>query len=356
MDAKIRSMVNKVSSKRSTYPSSRVARGSGRHYFPAQALALELALLDAHRRFLVVRRMQFERGEKYSQPVFAQISPSLWGKGSSRHVARERRLFVAIWWTRPVMLSQRTAYFRDDGGVAESRAAAGVEVKGGGGEDGLKVLHLHPLSMISNGVHESVSLLKTAIGQEDDEDGQKTAVGLEKAISKAAAGDLHKGPIYFRSIYLELKSQRGARLGESYATTPHPTRCAWETAHRRRQSQRAQVYVWSSFDIPPGLPNFLPRENIALLYAGKRLLSVDTPTTLQAPDILELNTISPRFIPENTKPERTEPPENTRYWTWSAEAPTLGPRKQHPNAELGYGRGLPLHACASLWITSLYQS
>ncbi|KAJ7869471.1 hypothetical protein B0H14DRAFT_2571834 [Mycena olivaceomarginata] len=27
------------------------------------------------------------------------------------------------------------------------------------------------------------------------------------------------------------------------------------------------------------LRNFLPRENIALLYAGKRLLSVDTPTT-----------------------------------------------------------------------------
>ncbi|KAJ7806003.1 hypothetical protein B0H14DRAFT_3769156 [Mycena olivaceomarginata] len=63
--------------------------------------------------------------------------------------------------------------------------------------------------MISNGVHEfSVSLLKTAIGQEDDEDDQKTAVGLERAISKAAAGDLHKYRSIFRHIYLELKSQK----------------------------------------------------------------------------------------------------------------------------------------------------
>ncbi|KAJ7939185.1 hypothetical protein B0H13DRAFT_2300937 [Mycena leptocephala] len=99
--------------------------GVGGHYSPAPALALELALLDAHWTFLVVRRMQFERGEKYSQRVFAEISPSLaelveqgkleapWGGLLAlmlgvtvllEIVARERRLFLAIWWTRPVML------------------------------------------------------------------------------------------------------------------------------------------------------------------------------------------------------------------------------------------------------------
>ncbi|KAJ7882954.1 hypothetical protein B0H14DRAFT_2702495, partial [Mycena olivaceomarginata] len=55
----------------------------------------------------------------------------------------------------------------------------------------------------------SVRLLKTALGQEDDDEGgQGTAVALESAISKAAGGHLHKYWPIFLEIYLELKTQR----------------------------------------------------------------------------------------------------------------------------------------------------
>ncbi|KAJ7939184.1 hypothetical protein B0H13DRAFT_1850919 [Mycena leptocephala] len=133
-----------------------------------------------------------------------------------------------------------------------------------------------PPSSSLNDIHEfSVSLLKTAIGQEDDEDGQKTAVGLERAISKAAAGDLHKYRYIFRHIYLELKSQkvevvviaRGGLVG--IFRLP-----------RRSKMLRLRAIVEEIFDEHDPRARFF-----MLLYAGKKLLSVDTPTTLQAPDI-----------------------------------------------------------------------